>query len=520
MQQIKFFDTTLRDGEQAPGFAMKTEEKIALALQLERLGVDIIEAGFPISSLGDFEAVQRVAAVLTKATTTGLSRANRKDIERAWEALKLAAKPRLHIVIATSDIHLIHKLRKSREEVLNIAVDAISYAKSLTDDVEFSAEDAIRSDPDYLCQVFKAVIDAGATTVNIPDTVGYTTPDEFYERVSYVIKNVPNIDKAAVSVHCHNDLGLAVANSLAAIRAGATQVECTMNGIGERAGNAALEEIVMMLNVRKDIFNEVSHGINTKEIYRTSRLLTSITGIECQPNKAIVGKNAFSHESGIHQDGVLKNPFTYEIMTPESVGFPGNKIVLGKHSGRHAFVTRLKSLGYEFESEKIDKLFEEFKELADKKKEVFDEDLDVLVNKTFVQDFPTAYRLGYIFFSSGNTHIPTATVTLADSDGLERTEASTGDGPVDAAFRAIEKISGITSKLSSYRISALTEGKDAQGEVVLMVGFSGEEPISGKGYSTDVVVASVHAYVAALNRYINRRSHGGGQGDKGCFKGV
>jgi 2-isopropylmalate synthase len=520
MRQIKFFDTTLRDGEQAPGFAMKTEEKISLALQLERLGVDVIEAGFPISSPGDFEAVQKIASVLTKATVTGLSRANRKDIERAWDALKLAAKPRLHIVIATSDIHLVHKLRKSREEVLEIATDAIAYAKSLTDNVEFSAEDAIRSDPDYLCQVFKAVIDAGATTVNIPDTVGYTTPDEFYERVSYVIKNVPNIAGADVSVHCHNDLGLAVANSLAAIRAGATQVECTMNGIGERAGNAALEEIVMMLNVRKDIFNNVTHGINTKEIYRTSRLLTSITGIECQPNKARVGKTAFSHESGIHQDGVLKNPFTYEIMTPESVGFPGNKIVLGKHSGRHAFVTRLKSLGYEFDPEKIDKLFEEFKDLADKKKEVFDEDLDVLVNKTFTQEFPVAYKLGYIFFSSGNTHIPTAAITLTDSDGVKHTEASTGDGPVDAALRAIEKISGIQSKLSAYRISALTEGKDAQGEVLLTVDFSGEEPISGKGYSTDVVVASVHAYIAALNRYINRRAHSSAQGDKGCFKGV
>ncbi|MDR2104921.1 MAG: 2-isopropylmalate synthase, partial [Deferribacteraceae bacterium] len=270
----------------------------------------------------------------------------------------------------------------------------------------------------------------------------------------------------------------------------------------------------------KDIFSDVSHGINTKEIYRTSRLLTSITGIECQPNKAVVGRNAFSHESGIHQDGVLKNPFTYEIMTPESVGFPGNKIVLGKHSGRHAFTTRLKSLGYEFESDKIDTLFEEFKSLADKKKEVFDEDLDVLVNKTFLQDFSDAYKLGYIFFSSGNTHIPTATLTLADSSGVEKTEASTGDGPVDAAFRAIEKITGIPSKLSSYKISAITEGKDAQGEVVLTVGFSGEEPISGKGYSTDVVVASVYAYIAALNRYISRRSHGASQGDRGCFKGV
>jgi 2-isopropylmalate synthase len=506
MRHIKFFDTTLRDGEQAPGFSMKTEEKITLALQLEKLGVDIIEAGFPASSPGDFEAVQKVAAVIEKSSVAGLSRANKKDIQTAWDALKGAKKPRLHIVIATSDIHLESKLKKTREQVIEIAVDAIKFAAGLCNDVEFSAEDAIRSDRDYLCQVLEAVIDAGATTVNIPDTVGYTIPDEFESLIRYVQEKVPNIKKATISVHCHNDLGLAVANSLAAIRAGASQVECTLNGIGERAGNAAIEEIVMMLNVRKDIFNDVSHGINTKELYRSSRLLTSITGIECQPNKAVVGKNAFSHESGIHQDGVLKNPFTYEIMTPESVGFPGNQLVLGKHSGSHAFKTRLKELGHEnLSAEELEELFAKFKVLADMKKEVFNEDLDALVYSR-PKGEKEPFTLDYVSFSSGNKSVPTATVVLTDSEGNTSTDASTGDGPVDAAFKAIERISGIPGRLQSYRINAVTAGKDAQGEVVLSVVFDdSKEAIGGRGYSTDVVVASVNAYISALNRYSRRK---------------
>ena len=505
MRQINFFDTTLRDGEQAPGFSMKTDEKIALALQLEKLGVNIIEAGFPASSPGDFEACQKVAAVIEKSAVAGLSRANKKDIQTAWDALKGAKNPRLHIVIATSDIHLESKLKKTRDEVLLMAVDAIKFASGLCKNVEFSAEDAIRSDRDYLCRVVEAVIDAGATTVNIPDTVGYTIPDEFESLIRYVREKVPNINKANISVHCHNDLGLAVANSLAAIRAGATQVECTINGIGERAGNAALEEIVMMLNVRKDIFNDVTHTINTREIYRTSRLLSSITGIDCQPNKAVVGKNAFSHESGIHQDGVLKNPFTYEIMTPDSVGFPGNQLVLGKHSGRHAFTSRLGELGYELSQEEIEKLFAKFKVLADKKKEIFNEDLDALVYSRDTGE-KEPFTLDYISFSSGNKNVPTATVVLTNAIGETITDASTGDGPVDASFKAIERISGIPSRLKSYRINAVTSGKDAQGEVVLSIEFNETgESIGARGYSTDVVVASVNAYINALNRYARKR---------------
>ncbi len=507
MRHIKFFDTTLRDGEQAPGFSMKTEEKISLALQLERLGVDIIEAGFPATSPGDFEAVQRVAAVITKSSVAGLCRANKNDIQTAWDALKDAKKPRIHIVIATSDIHLQHKLKKTREEVLKMAVDAVKFARGLCEDVEFSAEDAIRSDPDYLCQVTEAVIDAGASTVNIPDTVGYTIPDEFENLIKYIIRKVPNVDRATISVHCHNDLGLAVANSLAAIRGGAGQVECTVNGIGERAGNAAIEEIVMMLNVRKDIFKDVSCTINTKELYRTSRLLTAITGVECQPNKAVVGKNAFSHESGIHQDGVLKNPFTYEIMTPDSVGFPGNQLVLGKHSGRHAFNTRMKDLGHKLDEATLEELFKEFKDLADKKKEVFDEDLDALVYSRTSSE-KEVFKLDYVCFSSGNRHVPTATVVLQNSDGEKITDASTGDGPVDAVFRAIERISGVQSKLKSYRINAVTAGKDAQGEVVIAVEFNGSgESIMSRGYSTDVLVASTIAYINALNRYLAREKY-------------
>jgi 2-isopropylmalate synthase len=482
---------------------MKTDEKIALALQLERLGVDIIEAGFPATSPGDFEAVERIAAVIKNASIAGLCRANKAEIQTTWNALKGAAKPRIHIVIATSDIHLETKLKKSKDEVLRMAVDAVTFAKTLCDDVEFSAEDAIRSNPDYLCQVIEAVIDAGASTVNVPDTVGYTIPAEFETLILYIRSKVPNIERANISVHCHNDLGMAVANSLAAIRAGANQVECTVNGIGERAGNAALEEIVMMLNVRKDIFNDIICKIKTEEIYRTSKLLSSITGIECQPNKAIVGKNAFSHESGIHQDGVLKNPFTYEIMTPASVGFPGNKIVLGKHSGRNAFTTRLTDLGHTLDTAAMEELFAEFKILADKKKEVHDEDLDALVYSRSNVD-KVHFELEYVCFSSGNKHVPTATVVLKTPSGEVITDASTGDGPVDAAFRAIERISNVNSRLLKYKINAVTAGKDAQGEVALTVSFNETDGISARGYSTDVLVASVKAYINALNRYVAR----------------
>lgn len=508
MRRITIFDTTLRDGEQAPGFSMNIDEKLKMALQLERLGVDVIEAGFPISSPGDFEAVKRVAETVQKPAVAGLCRANRKDIEVGYEALKNAKRPRIHTFIATSDIHMKYKLKKSPEEVLQIAVDSVKFARNLCDDVEFSAEDATRTDLDFLCKVVESVIDAGAKTVNLPDTVGYTVPMEYEKIISTIMNKVPNVDKAVISVHCHNDLGLAVANSLVAIKAGASQIECTINGIGERAGNASLEEVVMAMYVRKDIFNDVENGINTKEIYKSSRLLTSITGVDVQPNKAIVGKNAFAHEAGIHQDGVLKERTTYEIMTPESVGFPSNKLVLGKHSGRHALIKRIQDLGYDIEKLDIEKIYNKFKELADKKKEVYDEDIEIIVQNQS-SSVKEAFSLEYINIVSGNTAIPTATVQLMDAKGNISMDASTGDGPVDASFKAIERISGVQGKLKKYKINAVTAGKDAQGEVVVSVDFenSGFE-VTGRGYSTDIVEASAKAYINALNRYLMRKNFG------------
>lgn len=507
MRKLVFFDTTLRDGEQAPGFSMKTEEKIRLALQLEKLGVDVIEAGFPISSPGDFEAVQKVSEVITESSVCGLSRAARKDIEAAWEALKGARKPRIHTFLATSDIHMKYKLQKSREEVLSMAVDAVKLAVSLCPDVEFSAEDATRSDPEFLYKVIEEVIKAGASTVNLPDTVGYATPEDMYSFISGVMNNVPNIDKAVISTHNHNDLGLGAANALAAIRAGASQIECTVNGIGERAGNAALEEIVMAVNVRKDRFPDVECSINTKELYRSSRMLTNITGVEVQPNKAVVGKNAFAHEAGIHQDGVLKERTTYEIMTAESVGFPSNALVLGKHSGRNAFTTRLKELGYYLSPEGLEKAFAEFKDLADKKKEIYDEDLETIVLGR-AAEHKKYYELEYVSFSSGTCSIPTVTMKLRRQDGSVITDASIGDGPVHAAFRTVERICGAEGRLKSYRINAVTPGKDAQGEVTLTAEFDGAGfNVGGKGYSTDVLIASVEAYLDALNGYLAKKEN-------------
>ena len=379
MRKLIFFDTTLRDGEQCPGFSMTTDEKIRLALQLERLGVDVIEAGFPASSSGDFEAVQKISSLVKNSSICGLSRANKKDIEAVYEATKNAARPRIHTFIATSDIHMKHKLKKSREEVVELAREAVRFARNLCDDVEFSAEDALRSDPDFLYQIIDAVIKEGAGTINLPDTVGYIMPDEIYALFSGIKNNVANIDKVVLSTHNHDDLGMGVANSLAAIRAGADQVECTINGIGERAGNSALEEICMAINVRKDFYKDIETTINTTEIYKTSRMITSITGVDVQPNKAVVGKNAFAHESGIHQDGVLKERTTYEIMTAESVGIMKNSLVLGKHSGRAAFKTRLAEMGYNLDNEHLEKAFSAFKDLADKKKEIFDEDLEAII---------------------------------------------------------------------------------------------------------------------------------------------
>lgn len=506
-RKIMVFDTTLRDGEQAPGNSMNTEEKVKLALQLERLGVDVIEAGFPISSPGDFEAVQQVAAAVKNPAVAGLCRANEKDISVGWDALKGATKPRIHTFIATSDIHMKYKLKKSPEEVLKIAVDSVKFARNLCEDVEFSAEDATRTDLDFLCKMVEAVINAGASTVNIPDTVGYTVPMEYEKIISTIMNKVPNVDKAAISVHCHNDLGLAVANSLAAVKAGASQVECTINGIGERAGNCSIEEVVMGMNVRPDIFSDVECGVNTSEIYRSSKLLTAITGVDVQPNKAIVGKNAFAHEAGIHQDGMLKNRTTYEIMTPQSVGVPENKLVLGKHSGRHALIQRVKDLGYTLSKEDVERVYMEFKELADKKKEVYDEDIEAIVENQ-MSSIKEVYTFEYINTVSGNTAIPTATVQLIDDNGNMIMDASTGDGPVDAAFRAIERIAGVSGRLKSYKINAVSAGKDAQGEVLVSVEFdkSGFD-ISGKGFSTDVVEASAKAYLNALNRYLSKKSN-------------
>ncbi|HOB08245.1 MAG: 2-isopropylmalate synthase [Limnochordia bacterium] len=497
--KIKIFDTTLRDGEQSPGCSMNLQEKLEMARQLERLRVDIIEAGFAIASPGDLMAIQAVAKEVRECTVASLARALAKDIDAAWEAVKDAASPRIHTFIATSDIHMQYKLRKSPEQVLEQAVEMVKYAKKYCSDVQFSAEDATRSDPVFLCRVFEAVINAGATVINIPDTVGYTTPWEFAELITTIFENVPNIHKVDVAVHCHNDLGLAVANSLAAVKAGVHQVECTINGIGERAGNAALEEIVMGLVVRRDFYN-VDTNIDTTQIHRSSRLLSTITGVSVQPNKAIVGANAFAHESGIHQHGVLANKQTYEIMTPASIGLAENKMVLGKHSGRHAFEDRLLSLGFELSKEELDKAFEQFKLLADKKKVVSDLDIAALVQpKAF--DIPETYKLKRFVINSGNTITATATVRLETAE-FPKEAVATGDGPIDAAFKAIDEIVGIEFRLDAFTINALSEGKDAQGEVIVKISKNGHL-YTGRGLSTDIIEASVKAYLNAINKMLD-----------------
>jgi 2-isopropylmalate synthase len=498
---IKIFDTTLRDGEQSPGASMNIDEKLRVAKQIEKLNVDIIEAGFPIASEGDFEAVKRIAKTIKGCEIAGLARANEKDIDRAWEALKYSKKPRIHTFIATSDIHLKYKLRKSREEVLDTAVKAVRHACGYTENVEFSAEDAVRSDLSYLAKVVRAVIDAGAKTVNIPDTVGYAIPSEFGSIIRYLKENVPNIEKAVISVHCHNDLGLAVANSLAAIQNGAGQIECTINGIGERAGNAALEEIVMALKTRKELLG-YDTNIVTEQLYSTSRLVSHITGIVVQPNKAIVGANAFAHEAGIHQAGVLRERMTYEIMTPESVGVAQSAIVLGKHSGRHAFKARLKELGYELSEDDIEKAFERFKKLADQKKEIFDEDLDAIVGDEVLR-IPDKYKLIYLNVSSGSVTVPTATVEL-EVEGKKVLKAGFGVGPVDAVFKTIAVITKTKSKLLRYSVDAITGGTDAQGEVTVRLEEDGKTVI-GRGAHTDIIVASARAYINALNKLEYRK---------------
>lgn len=494
--RVFIFDTTLRDGEQSPGASMNPDEKIRIARQLEKLGVDIIEAGFPVASEGDFASVRQIAREIRGCGIAALARANTADIDRAWEAVAEAASPRIHTFISSSDIHLQHQLHKSREQVLREAIAAVAHARNYTQNVEFSPMDATRSDRDYLCAMVEAVIAAGATTVNIPDTVGYAVPDEFGDLIATLFRRVKNIRRAVISVHCHNDLGLATANALAALRNGARQVECTINGIGERAGNSAMEEVVMAIKTRKDLF-DLWTGIRTEYIHQTSRLLTQITGIHVQPNKAIVGANAFAHESGIHQDGLIKEKITYEIMTPQSVGISDTHIVLGKHSGSHAIADRLRALGYALEDDQIQRVFVRFKELADVKKEVFDEDLESIVYEEASRS-EEKYRFVYLNIVSGSQAVPTATMQM-EVDGKMIQEAGFGVGPVDAIFTAIRKITKTDYPLLKYAVNAVTGGTDAQGEAMVQLKFNGRSAV-GRGAHPDVLVASAKAYINALNR--------------------
>ena len=510
--RIIFFDTTLRDGEQSPGATLNVEQKLLIAQQLARLGVDIIEAGFPFASKGDFHAVQEIAKLVgteNGPTICGLARATRGDIEAAAEAVKPAAKGRIHTFLATSDIHLEYKLRKTRAEVLAIVPEMVAFAKSKVADVEFSPEDAGRSDPEFLYQVLEAAIAAGANTVNIPDTVGYLTPSEFGALIKGIKENVPNIDRAIISVHGHNDLGLAVANFLEAAKNGARQMECTINGIGERAGNAALEELVMALHVRRAYFNSFLGrpaestaplcNIDTKQIYKTSRLVSNLTGMLVQPNKAIVGANAFAHESGIHQDGVLKNRLTYEIMDAQSIGLTDKLIVLGKLSGRNALSSRLKELGFELSEQELNAAFVRFKELADKKREISDRDLEAIVNDE-IRHAPEAFKLDHVQVSCGDRAIPTATVTIVMPDGAEITDASVGTGPVDAIYKAINRIVSVPNQLIEYSVQSVTAGIDALGEVTIRLKHPDVGTLSGHSANTDIIVASARAYLSALNK--------------------
>jgi 2-isopropylmalate synthase len=496
-RKIYIFDTTLRDGEQTPGVSLNVQEKLEIAKQLERLGADVIEAGFPIASKGDFEGVKAVAQNIKGCVVAALARATKNDINCAWEALKYADKPRIHTFLATSDIHMEHKLKMQPEDVLKRASEMVGYAKSLCSSVEFSPEDATRTRPEFLYKVIESVIDAGADVINIPDTVGYSTPSEFGVFIKGIVENVPNIDKAIISVHCHNDLGLAVANSLAAIENGAQQVECAINGLGERAGNAALEEVVMALQTRANCYN-CKTDIVTEQISRTSNLVSHITGVRVQPNKAIVGDNAFAHESGIHQHGVLNCRETYEIMTPESVGLKKNVMVLGKHSGRHAFEDRLKELGYSnLSPEKINEAFYKFKDLADKKKTVSDRDIEALVMEGTIQ-VPETYSLDYFQLTSGNSTISTSTVKIR-SNAEVLSEAACGDGPVDATFNAIEKAIGVNVELVDYFLKAIGSGNDALGEVTVKISRDNKIFI-GNGVSTDIIESSARAFINAINK--------------------
>jgi 2-isopropylmalate synthase len=499
MDKVIIFDTTLRDGEQAAGAALSVPDKLEIARQLERLGVDVIEAGFPISSPGDFEAVQLIARDIKKSSVCALAHANAEAVDRAWDAIKKAKKPRIHIFLSASDIHLLYQLKKSRQEILESSREMVARAKKYTEDVEFSPMDASRTEPAYIYQIAEAVIKAGATTLNIPDTVGYAAPQEFGDLIEGIFKNVPNIGKAVVSVHCHNDLGLAVANSLEAIQRGARQVECTVNGIGERAGNAAMEEIVMALRTRSDFYH-LTTNIDTTQIYKASRLVSELTGFAVQPNKAIIGANAFRHESGIHQDGVIKKAITYEIMDPKSVGIPSSSLVLGKLSGRHAFKERLAELGYIMDEESLKHAFHAFKELADKKREVTDRDIESLI-KEELRTASEVYHLDLVGVTCGNGSIPTATVRLIAPSGQVVADAALGTGPVDAVYEAINRIVKVPNKLTEFTVKSVTEGIDAIGEVLIRIESNGAS-YTGRGADTDIIVASAKAYMNALNRLL------------------
>lgn len=496
-EKIFIFDTTLRDGEQSPGASMNMQEKFRLAQQFVKLKADIIEAGFPIASKGDFSCVKNIADNIKGIQVAGLARCNEKDIDTAWQALKNGENSRIHTFLATSDIHLKHKLKMSRDQVLELAVASVKHAAKYTSNVEFSAEDASRSDLDFVCQVFEAVIKAGATTLNFPDTTGYAMPDEFGAQIRYLIENIPNIHQAVLSVHCHNDLGLAVANSLAAIKAGARQVECTMNGIGERAGNTAMEEVVMALRTRSDQAN-VYTDIVTEHIHPTSRMVSTITGMAVQPNKAIVGANAFAHESGIHQDGMLKERSTYEIMNPKDIGLTEGSLVLGKHSGRHALKDRVETLGYSLKSEEIDRVFNRFKEVADVKKDMFDEDLEAIIMDEVLR-VPESYELLSLGAMSGSKTLPTSAVMLK-VNGEQVTGSSLGVGPIDATFRAIANLTGTKSKLLYFAVSSITGGTDAQGEVMVRIEDENGKVVLGQGADPDIITAAAKAYLNGLNR--------------------
>jgi len=495
-RRIKVFDTTLRDGEQAPGCSMNLSEKLEVAKRLEKLGVDIMEAGFPISSPGDLESVKAIAGIITNCSVAGLCRSRDIDIDAAKEALAKAVSPRIHVFLATSPVHMEFKLKMTPEQVLEQAVYSVKYAKKFCNDIEFSAEDAFRSDPDFVCKVFGAVIEAGALTVNFPDTVGYAMPAEFGERVRYIKEHTPHMEKASLSVHCHNDLGLAVANSIAAIANGADQVECTINGIGERAGNASLEEVVMGLRVRSDFFSADTR-IDSTQIYSASRLVSQVTGVKVQPNKAIVGDNAFAHEAGIHQHGVLAKRETYEIMTPQSIGIPQNRMVLGKHSGRHAFEERLKDLGLSVDAEALEKIFADFKDLADKKKVVSDRDIEALVMDRTIS-VPETWKLDHWAVNTGSALGAAGVIRLQHKDGRFEKLVCLGDGPIDSIFKAINQIIGKEPELELYEIGAITGGSSSQGETMVKIAMDGRR-WNGRGVSTDVIESSIMAYLSAVN---------------------